>query len=99
MSFKVICVTNKKTGPNGHDAPQLEIGSTYTVVKSAPYTNGVAYKLAEVDPTPPFKYFCGKYFAPISGISDEEIEEEYQEQEAADLDRQFAKIVHEHENA
>jgi hypothetical protein len=96
--FKVICIIkpNTNTAFPGTQWPPVEVGDTFTVAEVEEYQGRTWYAFIGIDDH--FVYDA-ELFARISDITDEEIEEEYQEQEAADLDRQFAKIVHEYENA
>lgn len=94
--FKVICITKPDSFTNtGVVAPIIIVGNTYEVTEVEELGGHTWYALAGIDPQ--FVYDA-ILFAKISGISMGEIEEEYQEQEAASLDREFAKIVHEYEN-
>ena len=90
MSFKVICVTNTADPAGGDPAPELSVGSTYTVIDEMEEKvyKTVLYELAEVANV----LFDRAYFAPISGISDEEIAQELQ---AEAMDRVWKGIVRE----
>jgi hypothetical protein len=99
--IKVICTGELEGIGEGVNYLQPEIGSPYTVVGEEvdPEDNATMYSLAEFPPKDGHLFiFDSRAFSPISGITDQEIEEEYQEQEAASLDAEFARIVHEYEN-
>jgi len=93
--FKVICIGNKKLGPNGHDAPQLEVGAEYTVIEVREFLGRIGWRVAEAEATPPFTHFSPDYFAPISDIDERDRLEAWQSERLTKVDAMLQALAEE----
>lgn len=94
--FEVICIREVKSNSAGC-APVVVVGGKYTVVEVVSHPEESDYYILAEDQ--PDNCYKASLFARMDGPDERERLEAWQEEQAAEYDRQFHDIINEAENA